>query len=234
LSEFVEAIDRLSELGPAVSVFGSARSRPGDKYYVMAEQFAARLVQCKLAVITGGGPGIMEAANKGAYEAGGQSVGLNIWLPHEQIANPFQTTNLDFHYFFIRKVMFVKYAVAFACFPGGFGTLDEFFESLTLIQTGKVRPMKIVLIGSEFWGPMAGWIAKTLRDEFKFISPGDDEIFSLTDDIDEAIRLICRHHEQHPHLAGEPRAHEERGQPSEERITAEGTKVGRPPRYPGG
>ena len=232
LSEFVEAIDHLSGLGPAVSVFGSARAKPGDPYYQKAEDFARRLIECKLAVITGGGPGIMEAANKGAFEAGGQSIGLNIWLPHEQIANPYQTVELEFHYFFIRKVMFVKYAVAFACFPGGFGTLDEFFEALTLIQTGKVRPMKIVLIGSEFWGPLKDWICKTLRDDFNFISAGDEEIFSITDDLDEAIRMICEHHERYPQLAGEPRTAEESLKPTAERITAEGTKVGRPPKYP--
>ncbi len=231
VSEFVEAVDHLSCLGPAVSVFGSARTKPDNRYYQMAEKFSAKLVERGLAVITGGGPGIMEAANKGAFEAGGTSIGLNIWLPKEQMANPFQTIELDFHYFFIRKVMFVKYAVAFACFPGGYGTLDEFFESITLIQTQKVRPMKIVLIGSDYWRPLTEWIQKTLRDEFKVISPGDDQLFTLTDDIDEALEMICRHASEHPDLAAEPAGPRERSLAAAERITAEGTRVGRPPKH---
>jgi uncharacterized protein (TIGR00730 family) len=237
MSEWVEAVERLSPIGPAVSVFGSARTPITDKYYEMARLYAARLVQSGMSVITGGGPGIMEAANRGAYEAGGASVGLNIWLPREQVSNPFQTIDIDFHYFFIRKVMFVKYAIAFACFPGGYGTLDEFFEAMTLIQTGKARPMQVVLIGSEFWKPLDEWIRATLLDKFGTISPGDEHIYKVTDDIDEAVSLVVQHYQQYPELSGEPTTAEERRRPSDTHITAEGTRSGRPPRRietPGG
>lgn len=234
LSEWVEAIDKLSGLGPAVSVFGSARTKPDDRYYQMAYDFAKKLARHEMAVITGGGPGIMEAANKGALDGNGASVGLNIWLPKEQVANAYQTLELEFHYFFIRKVMFVKYAIAFACFPGGFGTMDEFFESLTLIQTQKVRPMKVVLIGSEFWKPLQDWMRSAMLERFRTISPGDEQLFSITDDPDEAVRLICEHYACNPELAGEPSSRQERGQPGAARLTAEGTLLGtRPRRSPG-
>lgn len=235
MSEWVEAIDRLRNVGPAVSIFGSARTTPEDRFYKLAEEFAAKLARRKFAVITGGGPGIMEAANKGAMQAGGVSVGLNIWLPREQVANPYQTIDLDFHYFFIRKVMFVKYSFAFVCFPGGFGTLDEFFEAITLIQTKKARPMKIVLFGSEFWGPLANWMRETLLEKHRYISPGDEEIFTVIDDVDVGVELIDQYHRDNPELAREPRADEESQQPQAAQLTAEGTQKGKPPlRIPGG
>lgn len=234
ISEWVEGVERLCPIGPAVSVFGSARTTPEDRYYIAAREFAFGLAKRNFAVITGGGPGIMEAANRGAFEAGGVSAGLNIWLPHEQVANPYQTVELDFHYFFIRKVMFVKYAIAFVCFPGGYGTLDEFFESITLIQTGKARPMKILLFGSEYWGPMANWIRETLLDKHRYISPGDESIFSITDSVEDALARIERHHAANPDLAAEPSTTQEQRTPPERHVTAEGTHTGRPPmRIPG-
>ena len=154
MSEFVDGFEIMSTVGPAVSVFGSSRTPPESRYYRMARKLGGILARRGFAVITGGGPGVMEAANRGADDAGGKSVGLNIALPHEQVANPYANIRVDFHYFFARKVMFIKYACAFVCFPGGFGTMDEFFESMTLIQTEKVDPFPVILIGSEFWSPM--------------------------------------------------------------------------------
>jgi hypothetical protein len=190
MAEFVEGIETMSRVGPAVSVFGSARTPPDHPMYRKATEFAHKLVEHQFAVITGGGPGIMEAANKGAAEAGGQSVGLNIWLPMEQGANPYQNMALDFHYFFVRKVMFVKYACAFVCFPGGFGTMDEFFEAMTLIQTKKTPPMKIVLFDSQFWTPLAAWIKETMLKQYQNISPEDADLFEITDDTDAAVQSI--------------------------------------------
>src|SRR5947209_13684847 len=158
MSEFVEGFEALAEMGKAVTIFGSARTEPDDPYYKAAEQTARLLAKAGFAVITGGGPGIMEAANKGGLEAGAQSAGLNITLPHEQEANKYQTVSLDFHYFYARKVMFLKYAKALVCFPGGYGTLDEFFETITLIQTLKVQPFPIVLFGSEYWNGLVEWM----------------------------------------------------------------------------
>lgn len=158
MSEFVGGFESMCREPPAVSVFGSARTPSDDFYYQIAEQLGRELVQRGLAVITGGGPGIVAAANKGAADAGGVCVGLNIFLPDEQIANPYQNVSLDFRYFFCRKVMFVKYAVAFVCFPGGFGTMDEFFESMTLIQTRKLEPFPVILIGSGSWGSLVDWM----------------------------------------------------------------------------
>src|SRR4051812_50079802 len=160
MSEFVEGFESLAHIGPAVSIFGSARTRPDDPYYIAAERTAALLAKAKLAVITGGGPGIMEAANKGAFEAGGVSVGCNITLPQEQEANRYQTISLDFHYFYARKVMFVKYASAFICYPGGYGTLDEFFETITLIQTLKSEAFPVLLYGSEYWDGLVAWMRR--------------------------------------------------------------------------
>src|SRR5438132_8275175 len=171
-----------------VSAFGSARTRPHNPYYKAAEQTGRLLATSKFAVITGGGPGIMEAANKGAFDAGGTSVGLNITLPQEQEANRYQTISLDFHYFYARKVMFTKYATAFVCFPGGYGTLDETFETLTLIQTLKVEAFPIILYGSEYWDGLAKWIDKTLRSSF--IDSEDIDIFRIVDSPREAVRLI--------------------------------------------
>ena len=158
MSEFVEGFEVMSRVPPSVSIFGSARATTSDPYYPQAEKLSRILVDRGFGVITGGGPGIMEAANKGAAEAGGSSVGLNIYLPGEQQSNPYQNVSLDFRYFFCRKVMFVKYAIAFVCFPGGFGTMDEFFESMTLIQTEKTERFPVVLICSKFWTPLVDWI----------------------------------------------------------------------------
>ncbi len=190
IGEFVEGFDTLANLGAAVSVFGSARTLPGDPYYEMAVECGRKLVEKNFAVITGGGPGIMEAANKGAFEAGGKSVGLNISLPMEQVPNRYQNVEIDFRYFFCRKVMFVKYARGFILFPGGFGTLDEMFESLTLIQTLKVVPFPVVLIGSDYWKGLVEWIRETLDRRYHTISPEDDELFMLTDSVDEAVQCV--------------------------------------------
>ena len=188
MAEFVEGFEAMAEVGKAVTIFGSARSQPDDPYYQAAEQTARLLAKSGFAVITGGGPGIMEAGNKGGFEAGGTSVGLNITLPNEQEANRYQTIALDFHYFYARKVMFVKYASAFICFPGGYGTLDEFFETLTLIQTMKIEAFPIVLFGSEFWSGLVRWMRQTLTPHL--IDPEDVDIFRIVDTPEECVRLI--------------------------------------------
>jgi uncharacterized protein (TIGR00730 family) len=188
MSEFVDGFDSLANIGPAVSVFGSARTKPDDPFYKAAEKTGQLLAKAKFAVITGGGPGIMEAANKGAYEAGGTSIGCNIALPHEQEANRYQHITLDFHYFYVRKVMFVKYASAFVCFPGGFGTLDEFFETLTLIQTLKIEPFPVILFGSSYWNGLVEWMKTALKPQF--IGQNDLEIFRIVDTPEEAVRLV--------------------------------------------
>ena len=190
MSEFVDGFEVMSAVGPAVSIFGSSRATPDDRYYKQAQALAAKFVEQGLAVITGGGPGIMEAANKGAIEAGGTSVGLNITLPEEQLPNKYQNVALDFRYFFCRKVMFVKYALAFVCFPGGFGTMDEFFESMTLIQTEKSRKMPVVLFGSEFWEPLRKWMETIMRDQHGYIGPDDLGLFHIVDDLDEAVSCV--------------------------------------------
>jgi uncharacterized protein (TIGR00730 family) len=188
MSEFVEGFESLDQIGKAVSIFGSARTKPSDPYYKAAEKTAQLFTKAGFAIITGGGPGIMEAANKGCYDAGGTSVGCNITLPQEQESNAYQHISLDFHYFYARKVMFVKYAHAFVCFPGGFGTMDEFFETVTLIQTLKSSPFPIVLYGSDHWGGLVEWISKTLQP--RFIDPEDKEIFRLVDDPAECVRVV--------------------------------------------
>jgi hypothetical protein len=226
LAELVEGFDVMSNVGPAVSIFGSARTSPDNPYWTQAEELAAKFVKRGFAVITGGGPGIMEAANKGAAEAGGMSVGLNIALPQEQLPNRHQNVSLDFHYFFARKVMFVKYAAAFVCFPGGFGTLDELFESLTLIQTHKAPSMKIVLVGQSFWGPLVEWLSHTVLARHANICAKDMELFSVTDDIDEALELVMRHHEAHRDRAAQPSPVVELAKPPAQRMTAEGTRYG--------
>jgi uncharacterized protein (TIGR00730 family) len=190
LSEFVDGFEVMSEVGPAVTVFGSARTLPDDPVYKQAVECGKEIVKRDMAVITGGGPGIMEAANKGAIEAGGKSVGLNIDLPMEQDPNPFQSHQLDFRYFFIRKVMFVKYACGFVCFPGGFGTMDEFFEAITLIQTHKIDPFPVVLVGHDFWDGLVDWMRGTMVDKYKTVSPPDMELFHVTDSVEEALDYI--------------------------------------------
>lgn len=190
MAEFVDGFETLASLGPAVSVFGSARTPPGHPTYESARGIGRLFAERNLPVITGGGPGVMEAANRGACEGGGVSVGLNIALPHEQDPNPYQTLKLDFNYFFCRKVMFVKYASAFVIFPGGFGTLDEFFESLTLIQTLKIDPFPVVCVDTKFWTGLFDWVGTTMRDEYKTISPEDLELVHLTDSIEEAADIV--------------------------------------------
>lgn len=190
MAEFTEGFEELSEVGPAVSIFGSARTIPGDKYYELARQTASSVVKAGFAVITGGGGGIMEAANKGATEASGKSIGLNIDLPHEQKPNEYQNLAMHFRYFFCRKVMFLKYAHGFIVLPGGFGTMDEFFESLTLIQTLKQATFPVVLMGSEYWGGLLDWMKEKMLDENKYISPEDMNLFTVVDDPDAATKII--------------------------------------------
>ncbi|MFY1689997.1 TIGR00730 family Rossman fold protein [Plantactinospora sp. WMMB782] len=189
LSEFVEGFDTLADLPPAVSVFGSARSKPDSPECELAEQLGAALAAAGYAVITGGGPGVMEAANRGATEAGGLSVGLGIELPFEQGINDWVDMAIDFRYFFARKTMFVKYAQAFVVLPGGFGTLDELFEALTLVQTGKVTRFPVVLMGTTYWRPLLDWLRDTLAADGK-ISPADLELIIVTDDVSAAVRHI--------------------------------------------
>ncbi len=190
LSEFVDGFEVMSEVGPAVTVFGSARTKADNPMYQQAVDCGKLIVQNDLAVITGGGPGIMEAANKGAFEGGGKSVGLNINLPMEQDPNRYQTHQLDFRYFFIRKVMFVKYACGFICFPGGFGTMDEFFEAITLVQTNKIEPFPVVLIGHDFWDGMVSWMRHTMLEKYHTIGADDLDLFYVTDDVGDAVTYI--------------------------------------------
>lgn len=192
ISEFVEGFETLNQTGPCVSIFGSARTKPDHPYYKLAVEIARRLTEEGYGVITGGGPGIMEAGNKGASLAGGTSVGLNIDLPFEQGANPFidHGKSLQFRYFFVRKVMFVKFAQALVALPGGFGTLDELFEVLTLIQTKKISPVPIILVGSSYWTGLKGWIQNVMLDQERNISPGDLDLLPIVDTADEVIRII--------------------------------------------
>lgn len=226
MSEFVGAVDVLHNIGPAVSIFGSARTAPTSPLYGQAEALARELARHGFAIITGGGPGIMAAANKGATEAGAQSVGLNITLPHEQEPNAYQTTSLEFEHFYIRKVMFVKYSVALVCFPGGFGTMDEFFESMTLIQTEKIRRYPVVLFGREFWEPLIGWMRDVMLRRYANIAAQDLDLFVLTDDVAEAVRYLCARFDEDRSLAGEPNAVEEARMQLADRMTAEGTRHG--------
>ena len=189
MSEFVDGFDELSKIGDAVTIFGSARTKPSDKYYKMAEKTAALLAKNNLAVITGAGPGIMEAANKGAKAAGGASIGLNIEVPIIQEPNKFITKLIDFRYFFCRKVMFVKYAKAFVIFPGGFGTMDEFFESITLIQTSRIERFPVILMGSEYWKGLIDWMKQDMLEEDR-VEKNDLDLFSVVDKPKEALKII--------------------------------------------
>jgi len=189
MAEFVEAIESLSKLKNAVSIFGSARVTPDDPYYQKTEKLARRLAQKGFSVITGGGPGIMEAANKGAAEAGGKSVGMNIRLPFEQKPNAYANISIDYKYFFIRKVMFVKYAVAYVIMPGGFGTMDELFEALTLIQTRRIKSFPVILMGSEYWKGLLDWLKKTMI-RTSMILPEDLDFIEIIDDPDEVVKHI--------------------------------------------
>ena len=190
MSEFVDSFQTLSQVGPAVTIFGSARMRSSDKYYRAAVSIAKGLAQHNLAVVTGGGPGIMEAANKGASHAGGKSVGLNIELPREQSGNRYANVPLHFHYFFARKVCFVKYSLGFIYMPGGFGTLDELFEVLTLVQTERIPQFPLILFGSEHWKGLLHWIKSELQTRHGYIGRYDLDLLKITDEADEAVHII--------------------------------------------
>jgi len=191
IGEFVEGIEVLHEIGPAVSIFGSARTKPDNEFYKKAEKIACLFAKNDFAVITGGGGGIMEAANKGASDAGGKSVGLNIELPFEQHPNDYANIKVNFDYFFIRKVMFIKYAHAYIIIPGGFGTLDEMFEALTLIQTHKIKPFPVILVGKDYWAGMIDWIKSTMLEN-KTISPEDLDIIRILDEPEEIVNAVSK------------------------------------------
>jgi uncharacterized protein (TIGR00730 family) len=192
MSEFVNGYESMARIGPCVSIFGSARTKPEDKYYLLAERIAYKISKAGYGVITGGGPGIMEAGNKGAHRGEGTSVGLNIELPFEQHFNPYidKDKNLNFDYFFVRKVMFVKYSQGFVVMPGGFGTLDELFEAITLIQTKKIGKFPIILVGSEFWAGLIDWVKKIMIDQEKTVSPGDMDLIKIVDTEEEVVEAL--------------------------------------------
>jgi uncharacterized protein (TIGR00730 family) len=197
ISEFVQGFETLNLIGPCVSIFGSARTKPDQPYYQLAVDIAAKMTDEGYGVITGGGPGIMEAANKGAHLYDGKSVGLNINLPFEQGSNPYvdQDKSIDFRYFFVRKFMFVKYAQAFVALPGGFGTLDELFEVLTLVQTGKITPVPVILVGKDYWTGMKNWIQEVMLENFHNISSGDMDLLPIVDTPDEVAQIINEFYE---------------------------------------
>jgi uncharacterized protein (TIGR00730 family) len=199
VGEFVNGFEKMSKIGPCVSIFGSARTKPEDPNYKLAIEIAEKIANNGYGVITGGGPGIMEAGNRGAHLAGGTSVGLNIDLPFEQHDNPYidSDKSLDFDYFFVRKVMFVKYSQGFVVMPGGFGTLDELFEAITLIQTHKIQKFPIILVGTEFWAGLMDWIKSTLRDKYKTISPEDIDLIKLVDTSDEVIEVLNNFYDEY-------------------------------------
>ncbi len=215
-SEFVEGFDTLATVDKAVTVFGSARIPPDDPHYAAAQEVSRILAEAGFAIITGGGPGIMEAANKGAREGGGRSIGCNIELPFEQGANPYVDTLIQFRYFFVRKTMFIKYSVAFIIFPGGFGTLDELFEAVTLIQTGKIYQFPVILFGRRYWAGLLRWLQSRVLAERK-ISPGDIDLIVLTDDPSEAASTVIRAHEM------QTRKYDRRGG-AERRVARESNK----------
>jgi len=199
MGEFVKGYEKLSQIGPCVSIFGSARTKPDHKYYKLTERIAQKIVDHGYGVITGGGPGIMEAGNKGAHLGGGTSVGLNIDLPFEQHDNPYidKDKSLDFDYFFVRKVMFVKYSQGFVVMPGGFGTLDELFEAITLIQTNKIDKFPIILVGSDYWGGLIEWVRNVLFDSFQNISDGDIDLLHVVDTEDEVIDILDKFYDEY-------------------------------------
>ena len=197
MGEFVWGFDNLADVSDGVTIFGSARTTPTDPYHAKAVQTAMLLAEAGIPVLTGGGPGIMEAANRGAKEAGGLSIGCNIELPFEQGSNPFLSRSLNFKFFFVRKTMFVKYATAFIVFPGGYGTLDELFEALTLIQTGKVKHFPVILFGSAYWAGLVEWLTRTVAEERK-INPTDLLLFRVTDDPAEAARIVSEARAEKP------------------------------------
>lgn len=196
MSEFVEGFEALHRIGPCVSIYGSARTGPQTQVYKDAQRIAQLLSEAGYGVITGGGPGVMEAGNRGAHDAGGASVGLNIELPFEQHVNPYidRDKSIDFDYFFVRKVMFVKYSQGFVVMPGGFGTMDELFEALTLLQTGKLNSRPIVLYDSKFWTGLVDWFKDTMLDRYKTISDNDPDLFSIVDTPEEAVKVITDFH----------------------------------------
>ncbi len=214
-AEFVEGFGLLAELPKAVSVFGSARTKPGSAEYELAVDIGARLHEAGYAVVTGGGPGIMEAANKGCDESGGLSVGLGIELPFEQRLNDHVDIGIEFRYFFVRKTMFVKYSQAFVVLPGGFGTLDELFEAITLVQTRKITRFPIVLVGTQFWGGLLDWVKQSMLPSGK-ISPQDIDLIHLTDDPEEVVRIIVEGHTRAEQEIIEARAQAEAGQTAAE------------------
>jgi hypothetical protein len=222
MGEFVEGFDALANLGPAVTIFGSARVKPDHEQYAIARETARLLGEASFTIITGGGPGIMEAANAGARDAGVMSVGCNIELPFEQHVNPYVDVAINFRYFFVRKTMFVKYAEAFIIFPGGFGTMDELFEALTLIQTGKVRDFPVVLVGTAYWQGLIDWIRGALLAEGK-ISPEDVDMLVVTDSLEEAVQTIVRCYDENSATNGRP---PRRSKAS--RLGTEGTAEGTP------
>ena len=199
MAEFVEGFEKLAKIGPCVSIFGSARTKPDHEYYLLGEEIAQKLTRKGYGVITGGGPGIMEAGNKGARATGGKSVGLNIVLPFEQTHNPYIDLDklMNFDYFFVRKVMFLKYAQGFVVLPGGFGTLDELFEALTLIQTKKVAQFPVVLVGSKFWTGLVDWIKEVMLEKEQNINEDDLLLFSVVDTADEAVNAIIEFYEKY-------------------------------------
>jgi uncharacterized protein (TIGR00730 family) len=199
MAEFVDGFEKMSKIGPCVSVFGSARTKPDSPFYKLAEEIAFKLTREGYGVITGGGPGIMEAANRGAKAGGGKSVGLNIVLPFEQSSNPFIDKDkiIDFDYFFVRKTIFLRYSQGFIALPGGFGTLDELFEALTLVQTNKIAHFPIVLAGKKYWTGMLEWIKSTMMDEEHNISPEDLNLFKVVDSADEAVKVIVDFYSQY-------------------------------------
>jgi uncharacterized protein (TIGR00730 family) len=196
MAEFVEGFEDLAHIQPAVAVFGSARTKTGHQYYKLTRKLAGELTREGFTVVTGGGPGLMEAANRGAGEAGGRSVGLNIDLPREQTPNPYATLSMNFRYFFCRKVMFVKYASGFVIMPGGFGTMDELFESLTLAQTHRIKPFPIVLMGRSYWQGLVRWLKSTMLAG-GCISPDDLDLFTVTDSVDVAVQKIVEYRDNH-------------------------------------
>ena len=199
MAEFVDGFESLAKLGPCLSIFGSARTLPGDEHYELSVEIAKRLAEEGFGIISGGGPGIMEAANKGAQLGGGKSVGLNIELPFEQHSNPFidRSANLHFDYFFVRKVMLTKYSQGFVMMPGGFGTMDEFFEVATLIQTGKMSPVPLILVSSAYWGGLLDWIKSTMLSKYNYISPDNLDLLRIADTADEVVEHVLHFYSQH-------------------------------------
>jgi uncharacterized protein (TIGR00730 family) len=200
MAEFVDGFEVLAKLGPCISIFGSARTKPGEEYYELSVEIARRLAEEGFGIISGGGPGIMEAANKGAQLGGSKSVGLNIELPFEQHANPYidRDANLNFDYFFVRKVMFTKYSQGFVMMPGGFGTMDEFFEVATLIQTGKMSPVPLILVGSAYWGGLLAWMKGTMLQKNNNISPKDLDLLTIADTAEEVAEYVLDFYTRNP------------------------------------